>query len=368
MKGIDVSKHNGAIDFTAVRNAGFEFAILRAGYGKYESQKDPRFEENYRAAKAAGLHVGSYWYSYALSPDEAIKEAETCLHVIAGKQFDFPIYFDIEDPSQSNLGCETITNMIIAFCDRMEQSGYFAGVYANTDWFLNRIDQNRTDRFTKWLADYRTNYNTTLPRDVHQYTSSGTVPGISGRVDENNATRDFPSQIIQAGLNGYESSAPSEHVVGMVTANGVRLRSEPNTSSNILAVLNTGDLFDVVDDRNGDAWLKVRWEGKEGYLARQYTNGDNGSCVEESAPVYCYTTGNYQVTATRLNVRKGPGVQYPIKSVSELSPSAQAQGGYCNGVVFTALETQNLPGESWARTPSGWVCLQNGSGIYCRAI
>ena len=73
MKGIDVSKHNGAIDFTAVRNAGFEFAILRAGYGKYESQKDPRFEENYRAAKAAGLHVGSYWYSYALSPDEAIK-------------------------------------------------------------------------------------------------------------------------------------------------------------------------------------------------------------------------------------------------------------------------------------------------------
>lgn len=368
MKGIDLSKHNGTVNFSAVKNDGYEFVILRAGYGMYDTQKDPKFEENYANAKAVGLHVGSYWYSYAKNLQEATAEAEICLRTIAGKQFDFPIYFDVEDSSQSNLGREMITDMIIAFCERLEQAGYFSGIYANTDWFTNRIDGARTNRFTKWLADYRTNYNNTLPRDIHQYTSSGTVSGISGRVDLNNCTRDFPTQIIGGGFNGYSKDTPTNHVVGMVTANGVRLRSEPNTNCSIIAILNKGDLFDVLDDRNGDAWLKVRWNLKEGYLARQYTNGDNGSCVEESAPIYCYRTGDYQVLVDGLRVRTGPGLEYRAKDLSELSSSAQAQGGYRKGIVFTALEVQNLVGESWASTPSGWVCLQNGDGIYCARV
>ena len=106
MKGIDVSKHNGSIDFNAVKASGVEFVIIRAGYGMYDNQKDPKFEENYAKAKAAGLHVGTYWYSYAKSVKEAEIEAEVCLRVIGGKQFDFPIYFDIEDPSQRGLGIE----------------------------------------------------------------------------------------------------------------------------------------------------------------------------------------------------------------------------------------------------------------------
>lgn len=440
MKGIDVSKHNGSIDFNAVKASGVEFVIIRAGYGMYDNQKDPKFEENYAGAKAAGLHVGAYWYSYAKSSREAEVEADVCLRVIGGKQFDFPIYFDIEDPSQSGLGIENITNMVISFCDKVEKNGYFVGVYANTDWFTNRIDRARTDRFTKWLADYRSNYNTTLPRDIHQYTSSGAVPGISGRVDLNNCTRDFPSEILAAGLNGYSSGtalsevvieatvrelnvrntpnvygavigtitkgqgmkvlddmgggswvrvdafgggfvarqyttgangtdiANDSHVVGMITADGVSLRNLPDKNSPKLATMNRGDLFDVADDRGGDKWIYIRWNHKNGYVARQYTNGANGNNVEGDMPVYLYPPGNYRVVAISLNVRTGPGVEYSVKPLGILSPSAQAHGGYRKGIVFTAKEVRNMPCESWALTPSGWVCIRNSDGVYCKLL
>ena len=98
--GIDVSKHQGVIDWRKVKA---EFAILRAGFGRYANQKDTQFERNYAGAKAAGIPVGAYWYSYARSAEEAREEAKACLQVLQGKQFEFPIYFDIEDCSQSYL-------------------------------------------------------------------------------------------------------------------------------------------------------------------------------------------------------------------------------------------------------------------------
>ena len=101
-KGIDVSQHQGNIDFGKVKAAGYDFVIIRAGYGKYASQKDPYFEQNYAGAKAAGLNVGAYWYSYADSTANAKLEAEACLQVIKGKTFEYPIYFDLEERSQFN--------------------------------------------------------------------------------------------------------------------------------------------------------------------------------------------------------------------------------------------------------------------------
>lgn len=103
-KGIDVSVWQGDIDFAKVKANGIDFVIIRAGYGKLTSQKDKYFEQNYSRAKAAGLHVGAYWYSYAQSADDAKKEAQTCISVLKGKQFDYPVYFDIEEKSQLNKG------------------------------------------------------------------------------------------------------------------------------------------------------------------------------------------------------------------------------------------------------------------------
>ena len=202
--GIDVSKHQGVIDWSKVKT---DFAILRAGFGRYTSQKDPLFERNYAGAKAAGIPVGAYWYSYAKSAEKAREEAKACLQVLQGKQFEFPIYFDIEDSTQGSLGKTVLTAMCEAFCDTLEKAGYFAGVYASTYWFTSKLDHARlVGKYTIWLADYRAGYNKTLKRDMHQYTSNGHVDGISGRVDRNTCTRDFPGIIKKAGLNGFDKA------------------------------------------------------------------------------------------------------------------------------------------------------------------
>lgn len=207
MTGIDVSKHQGVIDWSKVKT---DFAILRAGFGRYTSQKDPQFERNYAGAKAAGIPVGAYWYSYAKSAEEAREEAKACLQVLQGKQFEFPIYFDIEDSTQASLGKTVLTAMCEAFCDTLEKAGYYVGVYASTYWFTSKLDHARlASKYTIWLADYRVGYNKTLVRNMHQYTSNGQVAGISGRVDMNTCTLNFPAIIKKAGLNGFGKAAPT---------------------------------------------------------------------------------------------------------------------------------------------------------------
>ncbi len=207
IKGIDISKWQPDVNFQQVKASGIDFVILRAGYGMFENQKDPYFESHYHAAKAAGLHIGAYHYSYAKSTSEAIQEADVFLKWIAGKAFDYPVYYDIEDSSQANLGKTLITQIVMTFCQRVEQAGYFTGVYANTDWLKNRLDYNQIKRFTIWKADYRSNPDTTIPCDIHQYSSSGQVSGIPGKVDMNLCTRDFPQEIGKGG-SSTQPSAP----------------------------------------------------------------------------------------------------------------------------------------------------------------
>lgn len=121
MKGIDVSVHNGNIDWNRVKNAGIAFAILRAGYGRVASQKDAKFEANYAGAKAAGVPVGAYWYSYAITPDEARLEAEICVSILRGKQFEYPLWFDLEERSALNTGKANCSAMIRAFCEVLKK-------------------------------------------------------------------------------------------------------------------------------------------------------------------------------------------------------------------------------------------------------
>ena len=202
--GIDVSKYQGAIDWEQVKAAGVEFAILRAGYGRYASQKDPTFEQNCAACKRVGLPVGVYWYVYANTMEGIRQEVQNLLEVIRGKQFEYPIYLDIEDKAQAGMSRAALTQMIETGCAALEQAGFFVGVYTYTS-FAARMDYNAlAGKYTMWLADYRKNYNTTLTRDMHQYTSSGTVAGIEGRVDCNRAYVDFPALIREAGKNGFE--------------------------------------------------------------------------------------------------------------------------------------------------------------------
>lgn len=209
VKGIDVSQYQGSIDFEKVKAAGIGYVMIRAGYGRYASQKDPCFEANYKGAKAAGLPVGVYWYSYAKTEAEARQEAAVCLEIIKGKQFEYPIYFDLEESSQFRLGKSACSGMVSAFCSELEKAGYFAGLYISRSPLQTYITSEVANRYALWIAEYASRCNYSGSYGMWQYSSSGTVPGISGKVDMDYCYEDYPTLIKTAGLNGYKKTTKS---------------------------------------------------------------------------------------------------------------------------------------------------------------
>lgn len=204
MKVIDVSKHNGTINWSDVKKNGVEGVIIRAGLGKVASQKDPMFEANYKGAAAAGLHIGAYWYSYAVTASEAEQEARAFMECIKGKRFDLPVYLDIEDKTQVPLGKKVCTDIVCSFMDVLEAAGYFAGVYSFDSFFGSNLDESVQKKYSCWVARVE-NIPPKVCREygMHQYTWKGSVSGISGDVDVSYCYKDFPSIIKSAGLNGY---------------------------------------------------------------------------------------------------------------------------------------------------------------------
>lgn len=204
MNGIDVSKHNGVIDWQKVKT---DFCIIRAGYGKHISQKDPLFEQNYAGAKAQGIPVGAYWYSYALTPAEAEAEARAFLEAIAGKQFEFPVWFDIEEKSALNTGKQNVTAMCKAFCDVMEKAGYWCGIYASRAHIQNYISTDVQKRYSIWAAEWGAQLHYTGAA-MWQHSEKGKVAGITGYVDLDTSYVDFPTAIKEAGKNGFTKPEP----------------------------------------------------------------------------------------------------------------------------------------------------------------
>lgn len=207
-KGIDVSVWQGNnIDFSKVKAAGIDFVIIRAGYGN--GNKDKYFDSNYSKAKAAGLHVGAYWYSYATSADGATQEAQSCAKALSGKQLDYPVYFDIEEKSQLSRGKDFCSSLITAFCTELEKLGYYAGFYTSLSSLNSVVSDSVKKRFTVWVAQWASKCSYSGSYGVWQYSSKGKVSGISGNVDMDYSYIDFPSTIKNGGFNGYGKSAAS---------------------------------------------------------------------------------------------------------------------------------------------------------------
>lgn len=206
--GIDVSKHQGVIEWEKAKADGVQFAILRAGYGREISQKDSSFERNYSECKRVGIPVGCYWYSYAMTAEEAKKEAAVCLEVIKGKQFEYPIYFDIEEKKQLALGKTACTAITKAFLDTVENQGYWVGIYSSKSHLESYISEDVRQRYAVWVAHYsveRTTYSGQF--GIWQKSSSGKISGISGNVDLNESYVDYPAEIKKAGLNGFSKKS-----------------------------------------------------------------------------------------------------------------------------------------------------------------
>ena len=188
IKGIDVSSNQGKPDWSKVSNAGIKVAMLRI-HERHE--QDSSFEHNYKGCKSNGILIGGYKYSYALTPAQAIEEAENVIEVLNGRGLDFPIFYDLEWDQQRTLGKQAIENIAVSFLGRMKKAGYKVGIYCNLDWYKNCLS-DALKQYDCWIANYPKKEldNGTLQERLRvpvgvgwQYSEHGKVSGISGNVD-----------------------------------------------------------------------------------------------------------------------------------------------------------------------------------------
>lgn len=273
-KILDVSYYQPNIDYEKT-SAAVDGVILRIGltyWGVQNMGKDECFEKHYAGFKKYNCPVGVYYYSAADSVAMAEKEANYCLSLLKGKQFELPIYYDVENNErQGKLSKQALTEIVDKFCSIVEKAGYFVGYYSYTAWLLSKFDTAYlSKKYTLWKADYRTAYDKTIPCDMHQYTSGGTVAGINGRVDLSNCYVDFEKIIKEKGLNGFEKEIierPAE------TENEIKNLSK-EASQLIIGAMSKGDVLTMGGYLDS---LKIKFEvTNEGYIITNYpvTFGD----------------------------------------------------------------------------------------------
>lgn len=217
-KILDVSCHNGNVDFTQVKKAGYTGVILRAGFGKSITQKDKCFDTYYKDAKSAGLNVGAYWYSYSKTSSEALLEAKTFLEAIKGCQLELPCYYDIEDKTQIALSKTICTEMVDTFCKYLESNKYWAGVYSYDSFFGSNLDISIQTRYAIWVA----RVDGKKPQFCKTYQGWQNswivkIPNHTCDFDSSIFTVDYSTLIKNRKLNGFDNNS----VVNTTTQNSI---------------------------------------------------------------------------------------------------------------------------------------------------
>lgn len=321
-QGIDVSYHNGTLDWSTIKAAGVDFAILRAAYRGYGTEgtlvRDAKFAEYMQGAMSQGIPVGAYIYSQAITTAEAVQEANYILNIVRGYSLDLPIVFDYEFAgvktgrldsawSSGKLNKSKMTDIALAFCDTIKNAGYDAMVYANKTFLSKNLDHEVIENagYDVWLAHYTTNTNYTGDYKIWQYTSSGKIPGIANKVFDCNfmysgtismslKISNIPNQIYQ----GYDVS-PSVTVTngGTVLAEGTDYTVSYQNNSGIGTAtvnvfgagiydgyINLTKTFNIVPDtvknmqisKAGTNTVDLSWSpvsGADGYTVQIFKNG-----------------------------------------------------------------------------------------------
>ena len=211
-KGIDVSYHNGRINWEQVKKSDVDFVILRCGYGKNQTnQDDKQWEYNVKECTRLGIPFGVYLYSYAMSTSDALSEAEHVLRLVKGYNLSFPVFYDMENEkapyNQGGLPSRVLGDIAEIFCNKIESAGYDVGIYANKNWFENKLTDKRFQKWSKWVAQYNSYCTYNGEYSMWQSTSSGKVPGIQTNVDVNFLFSDWS-------YSGVEFIENSPQVVG----------------------------------------------------------------------------------------------------------------------------------------------------------
>ena len=209
LKGIDISYHNGDVDFSKIKSQ-IDFVIMRAGYGdKIINSKELKFDIYYEDAKKNNIPIGTYWYCYAKNSDEALIEAKAFLSKVKGKKFEFPVYYDVEEKSIFDSGSENVNAIIKAFCEELEKNNYYCGLYSSSNYLKNFVSEEIKQKYAIWVAHWgvdKPSYDGTW--GIWQYTSDGHMDGVqSDRLDLDVAVINYEPIIKFLGKNGYEKNS-----------------------------------------------------------------------------------------------------------------------------------------------------------------
>lgn len=284
IKGIDVSSYQGNIDWEKVKASGIQFAILRSTLKNGET--DAKFEEFYKGCKDNEIDISVYKYSYALTEQQSIAEANTVLSLLNGRKC--KIWLDLEDKSQIPLGKSGIAKIANTFIKTCEDKGYSVGIYCNLNWIRNYID-NSLKKYDLWVARYGQNngqiddkYQPNVNEKIWQFSSKGSVNGIQGNVDLNIL---YNTSAIS--LPTTPTITKTQFIKNVVKVNtSLNIRNKPNGA--IVGKLYNGDEVEIFDYQNG--WFKI---STDKWVSADYIHNTYG-----------------RVTASTLNLRSGAGTNY----------------------------------------------------------
>lgn len=252
IKGIDISEWQKSMNLSILKRSGYDFIILRAGFTGYKTgayKKDSYFEKFYSQAKSLGIPVGVYYYSCAytsnLGRDEAKFLYENCLK---GKQFEYPIYIDVEDPHTQVGNKKGVTDAIISFCEYLENLGYYVGIYgSDISGFKDKMELARLKAYDKWVASYGSKPRYVLTYGMWQNSSSGRIKGYYGNLDLDNSYKNYPKIIKKAKLNGFSEYQQKP------------IESKP---SSVFYIVKSGDTLSSIAKKYGTTWQKIYNDNK----------------------------------------------------------------------------------------------------------
>lgn len=260
LDGIDVSEHQASVDWTKVKASGIDFAIIRAGYGKEYDQEDKYFDQNMANAQKNGMDCGVYWYSYADSVEDAYKEAEVCYSIIKDYDYEYPLYFDIEESKHANMTTAEVSAIIEAFCSTMKSKGYRVGIYSYANFLSTKVYTSVLQKYDIWVAHVGVDApEFTGEYGIWQYSFTGRVDGIIGDVDLNYGYVDY-----SAGNNN--SSPITTTTTTTVNSSSGSTTTTTTTITDTASTIKNGINVSVWQ---GDIdWTSVKYSGVEFAIIR----------------------------------------------------------------------------------------------------
>lgn len=247
-RGIDVSSYQGKIDWEKVKPY-IDFAIIRCGYGNDDRrQDDVYFERNAKLCKELNIPFGVYLFSYATNLDDARSEVLHTLRLIKDKKLEYPVFLDVESKRQMALPKEKLTEIVNYYCEKMEEAGYYVGIYSSLDRFKSNLDSKELDAYDKWVAEWGDEFTYKKEAGMWQNTSYEELAGISGRVDGDYAFLDYPKIIRDAKLNHLDDNEYKYRKGDKVFVSG-NIYQDSNATNVIATVCDEEvEIIDIVDD------------------------------------------------------------------------------------------------------------------------